>query len=94
MDHPNYKMKNVSSPVSANEINLRFAVLDLYQKLKKNEMFCEYYERCRNELIKDYLRLRQERDYYLYLLKTQAQVSTLIVKSSPNLVKIFPFDLN
>uniref|UniRef100_T1JX71 Uncharacterized protein n=1 Tax=Tetranychus urticae TaxID=32264 RepID=T1JX71_TETUR len=73
MDDPNYKMKNMYSSVSPSEIALRCTILDLCQRLKRTEVLCDYYEQCRNELVSDCIRLRQERDYYLMAHRNHLQ---------------------
>ncbi|XP_053213656.1 homeobox protein 12-like isoform X2 [Panonychus citri] len=75
MDDPNYKMKNIYSSVSPSEIALRCTILDLCQRLKRTEVLCDYYEQCRNELVSDCIRLRQERDYYLMAHRNNLQRS-------------------
>lgn len=75
MDDPNYKMKNIYSSVSPSEIALRCTILDLCQRLKRTEVLCDYYEQCRNELVSDCIRLRQERDYYLMAHRNNLQVN-------------------
>lgn len=46
--------------MSGSELALRIAACDLAEKLKRSDQQCKYLERCRNELAKELIRVKQE----------------------------------
>lgn len=45
---------------AGSEFALRIALCDLVERLKRSEQMCKYLERCRNELAKELIRVKQE----------------------------------
>lgn len=50
--------------MSGSEIAMRIALCDLVERLKRSEQNCRYLERCRNELAKELIRVKQDNELW------------------------------
>ncbi|OTF69227.1 hypothetical protein BLA29_002827 [Euroglyphus maynei] len=59
---------------SGSEFTLRVAICDLVERLKRMQHKCTYLEECRNQLVKEVIRLRLQNEW----LSRQIEFSTIM----------------
>lgn len=68
---------------TGNEFQLRVAICDLVERLKRMQHKCSYLEECRNQLVKEVIRLRLQNEWLAKQINDSPGVSTSLPPSAP-----------
>src|SRR5690625_1917320 len=82
-DHQARRPKDRKNP-SGRELTLREAIGDLVERLKRMQHKCTYLEECRNQLVKEVIRLRLQNEWLAKQIIDSPEVSSSLPGQNPS----------